>query len=31
MDDCVAMGLSPTKPPSPSATSKYYDFFPPPE
>ncbi|GFW69602.1 uncharacterized protein TNCV_489461 [Trichonephila clavipes] len=31
MDDCVAMGLGPTKPPSPSATSKYYDFFPPPE
>ncbi|GFT96868.1 uncharacterized protein NPIL_169061 [Nephila pilipes] len=31
MDDCVAMGLAPTKPPSPSATSKYYDFFPPPE
>ncbi|KAF8797191.1 General transcription factor II-I repeat like protein [Argiope bruennichi] len=31
MDDCVTMGLSPTKPPSPAATTKYFDFFPSPE
>ncbi|GIX67859.1 zf-C2H2_12 domain-containing protein [Caerostris darwini] len=31
MEDCVSMGLSPTKPLSPNATSKYFDFFPEPQ
>ncbi|GIY02380.1 hypothetical protein CEXT_211661 [Caerostris extrusa] len=31
MEDCVNMGLSPTKPLSPNATSKYFDFFPEPQ
>ncbi|KAG8190580.1 hypothetical protein JTE90_014057 [Oedothorax gibbosus] len=31
LDECVTMGLSPTKSPTPTETTKYFDFFPSPE